>query len=126
MAGPEKLNGREHSDAPWCWCSPMVYQICEACDLEGEESPGVACPHCRGTNIFQLTGRALAEVREAFMDSRHPALVVIHMHLCDDCTGIHLAPRLIPGVDDGEEFDRNDDDSEPWAQNPDAWKNRKG
>lgn len=125
MAGPEKLNGREHTDAPWCWCEPMVFQICEACNLDGEEVPGVKCPHCQGRNMYRVDGPRLAAIRSAFMDSRHPGLIVIHVHLCDDCLGIHLQPHLIPGADDLDALEDDDDDSghgEPWRQNPDAWK----
>lgn len=126
MAGPEKLNGREHTDTPWCWCEPMVFEICEACNWSGEESPGVKCPQCHGANMFRVGGARLAWVRSAFMDCRHPGLVVIHTHVCDDCNGVHIFPRLIPSGDDGEEFDGDDSDTddagEPWAKNPDAWK----
>lgn len=129
MAGPEKKNGREHMDTPWCWCNPMVYQICEACDFLGEESPGVTCPQCRGANMFRLGGPRLEAVRSAYMDSRHPGLVVIHMHLCDDCLGVHIEPKLIPHSDDPDDFDDltdDDDEREPWERNPDAWKKEKG
>lgn len=122
MSDTDRPATRPHSETLECWCKPIIFAICEACQYTGECDLGIPCVECRGTCMVRLEGDTLAEVSRQFLTETHPdhpPLVVLHF----DPFGV--APRLIPRPepdypDDDSEDD--DDELEPWEQSTDAWK----